>query len=362
MNYWRVKFSNSSVLKYVPLLAIVSLLLSGCAAARSGKEIFTPERELLWPTPPVKPRIRFIRAISSPSDIAIKKEKGWMGRAFDYITGGEAEEGFKITTPYGLFFDEREYLLYVADRGLKGMHRYDLRRGKADFKGGIEKDSGDINLEMPVAVILADNRIYLSDTGLKKVFILGTDGKLIGEIGGFERPGGLAYDSKNKRLYVVDVLANQLKIFDPDGNPFYTSGKRGFGDGEFNLPSNVWVDSDGNVYVTDSMNFRVQVFDDRGNHIRNIGELGDGPGTFARPRGVAVDSEGHIYVVDANFDNVQIFDREGRLLLFFGESGTDPGQFTLPSGIFIDSNDRIYISDSYNRRIQVFQYLKEERF
>lgn len=336
-------------------LIMVMLFQPACASVQNDWEAPVPEKELLWPSPPKKTRIKFIRSISTQSDIRIKEKKGWLGKTFDFITGGSGKEGLDITIPYGLYFDQLRSDLYVADRGLRGIHRYNLKKGTTDFIGA----AGDTDFEMPVAVYVAENRLYVSDTGLNKVFILDMDGDLIRTIEGWSRPGGIAYDRRYKLIYIVDALAAQVKAFDTDGNLLFVFGRNGSGEGEFHLPSNIWIDRESKIYVADSMNFRVQVFDDRGNYIRAIGKLGDGPGDFTRPRGVAVDSDWHIYVVDADFDNVQIFDQEGKLLLFFGTSGSDKGEFTLPSGIYIDGNDRIYISDSYNKRIQVFQYLKD---
>ncbi len=264
--------------------------------------------------------------------------------------------GKAIDTPYGLFYDSDADLLFVADRALQGVHRYDLKAGEASFM----TEAGETRLEMPVMVVGGGGRYYVSDTVLNKVFVFDSKGRVTREIEEWGRPGGMAYSAAQERLYVVDVTEGRIKAFDAEGNFQFFFGNIGVGKGEFNLPSNIWVDRAGKVYVTDSMNFRIQIFDEFGNHVGNIGKLGDSPGAFARPRGVAVDSDGNVYVVDANFDNIQIFNQEGELLLVFGTPGTKAGEFTLPSGIFIDRNDRIYISDSYNKRIQVFQYFKEQ--
>ena len=349
-----MKLSNRKAL--VLLFFVIALLFqTGCAALQTRKDASGPDKEIFWPSPPMEARIKFVRAIDDPADIGVKKEKGWFKKALDFITGGEGG-GNAIASPYGLYFDSEKDRLYVADRGLKGIHRYDLAKGKAVLL----EEAGEELFYMPVDITIGDNKLYVSDTVLNKIIIFSTIGNLLGEIKGFGRVGGITYDRKNDRLYVVDVLGSRVKAFDSDGDFLFAFGKTGGRDGEFNRPVHIWVDKDGKIYVTDSMNFRVQVFDDRGNHLRSVGQLGDVPGYFSRPRGVAVDSDGNIYVVDANFDNVQIFNREGELLLVFGTTGRKPGKFLLPSGIFIDDNDRIYVSDSYNSRIQVFQYLKQE--
>lgn len=352
---------NSSIIKscsaiFFLFFFIAAPFLQGCAGSLKTDEIFVVEADLNWPPFPLKPRIKYIRSIAMPSDIAIKKKKGWIGRTFDYLSGGSLLGGTLISAPYGLFFDSDKGSIYIADRARKGIHRYDLSKGKAETLEAVDNKA----FEMPVSVAVGGDRLYVSDSVLKKVLILDHEGKLLKEIDRWGRPGGIALSKDKKRLYVVDVLACRIKVFDAEGNFIFDFGRKGEKAGEFNLPSNVWVDASGKIYVTDSMNFRVQIFDKAGKYINSIGKLGDSPGHLARPRGVAVDSENNIYIVDAIFDNVQIFNPAGQLLLFFGGSGRGPGEFYLPSGIFIDEKDRIYIADSYNRRIQIFQYLKDE--
>ncbi|MBE9537037.1 MAG: SBBP repeat-containing protein [Proteobacteria bacterium] len=334
---------------------MIIVLLPGCASVEDK----IPERSIeagkLWPMPPMESRIRYIRSISSPADIAAQKKPGLFAKALRFLTGGERTGGHSIARPYGIYFDSKKGELYVADTGLKGIHKYDLASGKSGF---LDR-AGETYFEMPVGVVVVNKKIYITDTVLKKLFITDLDGDLIREIEGWSRPGGIAYDALNGRIYVVDVLEGTVKALDLEGNYLFEFGQKGGKSGELHLPSNVWADRKGNVYVSDSMNFRIQVFDSRGYQLASISQLGDGSGDLARPKGVAVDSDGNIYVVDSNFNNVQIFDIKGRLLLFFGESGSrKPGQFNLPTGIFIDGSNRVYVADAYNARIQVFQYLE----
>lgn len=157
--------------------------------------------------------------------------------------------------------------------------------------------------------------------------------------------------------------------FDRHGQLLRLVGGRGTAPGQFNYPAALccteWPAGGGptaagaRIVVADSMNFRVQVLDPAGRPVLCFGQKGDAAGDFSLPRDVAVDSEGHLYVLDSQFENVQVFDEHGRLLMAFGEEGRGPGEFYLPSGITIDPQDRIWIADTYNRRVQVFQYLRE---
>jgi hypothetical protein len=103
-------------------------------------------------------------------------------------------------------------------------------------------------------------------------------------------------------------------------------------------PANLWVEGE-KVYVSDLGAFSVRVFDRDGRYLRSIGSLGQGFGQFSRPKGVAVDRSGLVYVVDAASENVQVFDPEGRLLMFFGGPYEGPGGMWLPAQVSISYAD-----------------------
>src|SRR5262245_46829059 len=67
-------------------------------------------------------------------------------------------------------------------------------------------------------------------------------------------------------------------------------GTLGSGNGQFNGPRGVGVDSSGNVWVADYFNHRIQEFTSSGAFVQTFGSLGSTNGTFKNPTGVAVDS------------------------------------------------------------------------
>jgi DNA-binding beta-propeller fold protein YncE len=347
------------------------VLLSGCASTKPGPtEVAT---SLVWPDPPQPPKIEFVRSIRYLSDA--EREPSFLGKFTQGIFGRSRE---KLIKPYGVTTDSRGRI-YVADTAGRAIYRFDLSGGKAgkfaefepcgsieaqaelSFIGRLFSGRPKMALASPIGVAVdASDNFYISDSILQRVFAFDEEGRCLRTFGGEEgllRPSGIAISKNLERLYVTDTGDHKISVFSLDGDLLFEFGQRGDKPGEFNFPTNIFVDDESKVYVSDSLNFRVQVFNSDGEILNHFGQLGDVSGTFNKTKGIAVDSEGHIYVVDSLFDSVQIFDFSGSLLLSFGESGVEDGEFWLPSGIFIDEEDNIYVSDSYNTRLQIFRYL-----
>ncbi len=328
-------------------LLCLSLVLAACAQpAQQTAET----RPLLWPAEPDVARVAFVKEFSRPEDLGISR--GFLQRLAGLIFGRDES---RLVRPMAVVATTD--VLYVADPGAKGVHRFDLKLGDYDLL----RAADGLALPSPVGLARgAAGDVYVSDSALKQVFVIGPRTKAAVPLplrADLEQPTGIAFDAASGSLFVVDTRAHRVKVFDRDGNLVSSFGQRGTADGEFNFPTLIWRTPDGRLYVTDSLNFRVQVFDAHGRYLAKFGQHGDGMGDLARQKGVATDRFGHVYVVDALFNAVQIFDDAGRLLLSIGALGRERGEFWLPTGIFIGEDDRIYVADSYNQRVQVLRYI-----
>lgn len=321
--------------------------------ASAAKEQAASAPELVWPSPPLKARIRYLGSVANPDDIG--RQKGFWRKVWDIIRGEEDDE--QVARPMAMALDGKERLL-VADTLRGRVHIFDRREGEYAYLRG--NDMQSLRLPIGLAVDGEDN-IYVADGELNQIFVFRPDGKfdrMLDTASWLKRPSALAIDRARQRLYVADAPSHDIKVLDlPAGTVRSVIGRRGVERGEFNFPTYVAVDGKGRLVVTDSMNMRIQIFDTEGQLVSSFGKHGDGAGDFAAPKGVAMDGEGHVYVADAGFDNIQVFDESGKLLLFWGTSGQDAGKFWLPTGLLIDGLDRIHVADSYNGRVQIFQYL-----
>lgn len=339
--------------KRVFLTAIILLCFSGLGMGPRRDVITVPGERLIWPPPPFLPKIEFIKNITKPEDIGVKK--GFFKKIWEAVAG-EAQED-QITRPFGIIIDE-ENRLYITDSMSLSLHIFDLAKGRYDTIEGTKTE----HLKSPISVATdKDGGIYISDSEKRRIYAYSKEGKYLREIGTDEmlqRPTGIAVDKTAGILYVADTLSNKICAYTTDGQFKFSFGERGTADGQFNYPTFITISRNGELYVADTLNFRIQIFDKKGKFISKFGRLGNGTGDFSNPRGIAIDSDGNIYVVDRLFESIQIFDKNGQLMLVFGKPGRKNGEFSIPAGITIDKNDNIYIADSYNNRVQVFKYIK----
>lgn len=327
--------------------------------------------KLVWPLPPDLPRIKFLSEhfgeAPKPAEAKpAKKKQGWMDRMAGVQqkeSGDPREPSHRLGSPYGIAVDSKGRV-YVGDSFVAAVFVFDLEKNQVQFL----RNGHEASFRAIIGIALDDNdRLFVADAALHQISVFNPQLKLETTFGGddLKRPSGIAIDTENRFLYVVDTGLEKVFVFDADSYKLLRTlggpAKKEADDdpGTFAKPTNVALDKDWNVYVTDTLNNRIQMFDADGKFISMFGKGGDAPGTFQRPKGIAVDCDGHIWVADAGQDNVQIFDKEGHLLAWFGYGGTLPGQFGLATGIAIDKNNRVIVSDQIKGRIQVFRYITE---
>jgi DNA-binding beta-propeller fold protein YncE len=166
--------------------------------------------------------------------------------------------------------------------------------------------------------------------------------------GEFDTPGGLAVDS-NGNVYVADYLNHRVQKFTSEGAFLTKWGTEGFRDGQLSLPDGIAIDSRGVIYVTEYGNERVQKFSTEGGFLGYLTDWGP-----LKPGSVAVDKDDNVYVTGPHVHRVFKFASTGSIMTSWGAQGTGDGQFELPSGIAVDASGQVYVADSINDCIQKF--------
>lgn len=342
--------------KYLFLFVCVIGCLWGCAAPKERVDF-----RFFWPPLPASPKIEWIGSYRNRMDFN-KYGKSFWGR----ITGQTT--GMSIKRPWGIAADS-EGRVYVADTALKEILVFDMVAEEVYIMGNGRFNNLFTTL-LGVAVDASGN-IYASDAKNHEIYVFTKDHKALLTIGDetiLNWPAGLAVDDKRNRLYVVNNHNHNIAVFDLGGKHLFDIGKRGGMPGYFNYPTDVDIDSRGNILVADSMNARVQILSPEGEYLRHFGRRGDGICDFEIIKGIAVDkTTDNIYVADGKGHDFKIFNTEGECLLSVGgahsvknHAGEAPGGFLLPQDMDIDEKGNIYIVDSMNKRFQVYKIVDEE--
>jgi tripartite motif-containing protein 71 len=208
------------------------------------------------------------------------------------------------------------------------------------------------------------------------------------------------YKPETNRTYDV-----RIEKYSRDGEFLSQWGaEAGSGDGQFQKPNAIAVDTEGNLYIVEIANGRVQKFDPSGKFLTKWGVLWtgsrEGDGIFrGGARSIAIDKKGYIYVLDYNsvqkftagseflvrwktpcdqacrlavdsHSNVYVtdmnshivtkLDSRGNVTSQWGCAGTGDGLFNQPGSIAVSPSGHIFVADLWNYRIQRFD--SEGRF
>lgn len=337
---------------FAGLILCCALSVGGCTAQR------TLERErFFWPPLPQEPKIEFIRAIAADYDVTI----GGESRLKETVLGREHPRPF-MKRPLSVAAAHDK--VYVGDSGLRKVFVLDLA-GKAIRT--LQDEAGqEYHPTTPNKIVVdRQNHVWVMDTKNRLLSRFSPNERRIETLGmeRVQRPLGFALDEEKGRIYVADGQAHKIVVLDRSGAFLFEFGGFGKGAGQFNIPSDIVRDAAGHVVVLDSMNCRIQIFDGDGTFVRAFGERGTMAGSFAVPKYLALSPAGHLYVTDSAHHKIVVYSLAGEFLLslggkYFSVGGEiAPGGMALPAGISVDEKNRIWVVDGLNAMIHNFQYL-----
>ena len=197
----------------------------------------------------------------------------------------------------------------------------------------------------PQGVAAAPNgRFFVADRGHDRVVLIDSLGQIERAIGGrpgdapnqLRAPSDVAVDLARDRLYVADSGNRRISVFRLDGTPIerWNSGGPNLG---FVPRAVAVVPSSGHVYVLSRLPWGVlDRFDASGQWLDNWANVGRGPGEFQNPEDLAVFSDGRVVVADTGNERLHLIDPA---------TGDLDASFTLPgvTRVAVDpSNDRLY--------------------
>ena len=277
--------------------------------------------------------------------------------------GAPGNGQLQFQAPRGVALDEHGNL-FVADTF---NHRIQKLKSDGSFDhqwGGQGTGSSQFNQPRGVAVD-SDGNVIVADWGNNVVKVFDNDGNFVGAIGQDGAKGPLlswpvaVAVGRNGNIYVTNSGTSEIISYTLDrlwaGDKW---GGVGTGNGTFQTPNGIAVDSNnGDVYVIDAGNFRIQRFNAAGGYETQWGHQATDTDGFSSPFGATVDRDGSIYISDTQVNRVTKFSRHNQSLAGFagGSLGPGDGTFLSPTGIAVAPDFTTYVVDSANHRIRVFK-------
>jgi len=268
---------------------------------------------------------------------------------------GKAGSGTgQFSTPNGIAVDSSGFI-WVVDSGNNRLEKFTSAGVFSAAYGTAGSGNNQFSNPTDIAINPTSKEIYVTDTGNNRIeqftsagaFVktFGTPGSGAGQL---KSPTGLTIDSSGN-VWVADTGNHRIEKFSSSGS--YLTAMTG--SGLLSTPRGVAV-SGSTVYVSEATYDVVfKLSTTSGEVVGCICEgetkAGSGNGEFNEPGDIAIDSSGRVYVSDGKNNRFQIFSSAGVFVKAHGTVGVGGGQFTEPTGISVDSGGNAFIADHANR-------------
>lgn len=152
--------------------------------------------------------------------------------------------------------------LFVADGDQKKIIVLSPEGKVVTAYGSAGTDQGQLSYVNGLTLDEANELLFVADSNNRRIQVWGLDGKFKSVIAGnFLTPRGIAYNPKNELLYVVDTLANQVVVVNPQDPESKQTAFRQVGEnGALEFPNGIAADDTGRIYVTEKQGNQVSVY------------------------------------------------------------------------------------------------------
>ncbi len=232
---------------------------------------------------------------------------------------------------------------------------------------------GELDLGIRQQAIEKNGNLIVVDSGNNRLQVFTPDGKFVGKCGSagnrpgeFNQPWGITLD-KDGNIFVADWKNHRVQKLTGQGKPLMCIGEYGAieapddsyavtylgpyiaaasekagnpSPNKLNHPTDVAVDSDGDIYVADWGNHRVCIFDSEGNPLTSL--IGD----------AQVLSKWGQQSIDANPDMMKARRRVKSL--------EPQWRFCFPTAVEFDpESDSVIVADSQRNRLQIYKKVRD---